>query len=73
MNSDNTEINSYSAFADVYDELMSDIPYDEWVERIDRDIRRYGISRVRDEASPGAGSEEEALLESERNLVADLA
>ena len=73
MNSDNTEINSYSAFADVYDELMSDIPYDEWVERIDRDIRRYGISRVRDEASPVAGSEEEALLESERNLVADLA
>ncbi len=73
MNADNTEINSYSAFADVYDELMSDIPYDKWCARIDRDIRKYGISRVRDEASQGGGSEEEALLESERNLVADLA
>jgi len=64
--------NTYQAFASVYDELMSDVPYDEWVERIDRDIRKYGVSKTsgdRDEAA----SEEEKILASERDLVADLA
>lgn len=71
MNSDNTELNSYSAFADVYDELMNDVPYDAWTERIDRDIRRFGISKTKSEYGEGA-QDEEALLESERNLVADI-
>ena len=64
--------NTYQAFASVYDELMSDVPYDEWVERIDRDTRKYGVSKTsgdRDEAA----SEEERILASERDLVADLA
>jgi SAM-dependent methyltransferase len=71
MNSDNTELNSYSAFADVYDELMNDVPYDAWTERIDRDIRRFGISKTKSEYGEDA-QDEEALLESERNLVADI-
>lgn len=71
MNSDNTELNSYSAFADVYDELMNDVPYDAWTERIDRDIRRFGISKTKSECGEDA-QDEEALLESERNLVADI-
>lgn len=71
MNSDNTELNSYSAFADVYDELMNDVPYDSWTDRIDRDIKRFGISKIQSEY--GEDSENEAaLLESERNLVADI-
>ena len=71
MNSDNTELNSYSAFADVYDELMNDVPYDAWAERIDRDIKRFGISKTKSEYGEDA-QDEEALLESERNLVADI-
>ena len=71
MNSDNTELNSYSAFANVYDELMNDVPYDAWTERIDRDIRRFGISKTKSEYGEDA-QDEEALLESERNLVADI-
>lgn len=64
--------NTYQAFASVYDELMSDVPYDEWVERIDRDIRKYGVSETSGDRSEAA-SEEEAVLASERDLVADLA
>ncbi len=71
MNSDNTELNSYSAFADVYDELMNDVPYDSWTDRIDRDIKRFGISKTKSEYD-GDSETEEALLESERNLVADI-
>ncbi len=64
--------NTYQAFASVYDELMSDVPYDEWAQRIDRDIRKYGVSKTSQERGEAA-SEEEAVLASERDLVADLA
>ena len=64
--------NTYQAFASVYDELMSDVPYDEWVERIDRDIRKYGVSETSGDRREAA-SEDEAVLASERDLVADLA
>ncbi len=37
MDPNTHETNSYQAFADVYDELMSDVPYDSWTGRIDRD------------------------------------
>jgi SAM-dependent methyltransferase len=63
---------AYQAFAGVYDELMADVPYDEWCERIDRDIRKYGVSRNAGNREE-AGSEDEAVLASERDLVADLA
>ena len=65
-------MDSYSAFAGVYDELMSDVPYDEWAQRIDRDIRRYGVSKTSGEREEAA-TEDEAVLASERDLVADLA
>ena len=64
--------NTYQAFASVYDELMNDVPYDEWVERIDRDIRRYGVSKTAGEREE-VSSDDEAVLASERDLVADLA
>ena len=64
--------NTYQAFASVYDELMSDVPYEEWVERIDRDIRKYGVSKTSGDRREAA-SEEEAVLASERDLVVDLA
>ena len=64
--------NTYQAFASVYDKLMNDVPYDEWVERIDRDIRKYGVSETSGDRREAA-SEEEAVLASERDLVVDLA
>jgi SAM-dependent methyltransferase len=67
-----SETNTYQAFASVYDELMNDVPYDEWVERIDRDIRKYGVSKTSGDRNEET-SEEERILASERDLVADLA
>lgn len=36
---------SYTGFAEVYDELMDDVPYEKWCERICASIDRYGISK----------------------------
>ena len=54
----------YSDFAAVYDELMDNTPYEQWCERLDALIKKYGVS------DPGRDSE--ALLDSEKNLVLDL-
>ena len=58
------EMEAYGIFAKVYDELMDNIPYEKWGERLDASIRRYGISKP-DRAA-------ENPLEAERNLVLDL-
>ena len=55
---------AYSDFAAVYDELMDNTPYDQWCERLDMLIRKYGVSRPEKDS--------EALLDSEKNLVLDL-
>lgn len=55
---------SYQDFALVYDELMDNVPYEAWAERIDSLIRKYGVSQPERDA--------EGILDSERNLVADL-
>ena len=54
----------YQDFADVYDRFMDEVPYEQWGERIDGLIRKYGVSKPERDA--------EGLLESERNLVVDL-
>ncbi len=54
----------YHDFAEVYDELMDNVPYEEWGERLDGLIKKYGVSK------PERDSED--VLESERNLVVDL-
>ena len=54
----------YQDFAEVYDALMDNTPYEQWGERLDDLIRKYGVSKPEREA--------EALLDSERNLVVDL-
>lgn len=54
----------YQDFADVYDELMDQVPYDRWCENILGFIRSLGISEpVRDSSDP---------LTAERNTVIDL-
>lgn len=66
---------SYTDFAQVYDELMDETPYELWKERIVGAIEEFGISKpiknVEDMPERAEVSEEE-LLESERNLVVDL-
>lgn len=54
----------YGDFAGVYDELMDNIPYETWSQRLDFLIRKYGVSKPERDA--------EGLLDSERNLVVDL-
>lgn len=63
---------AYSDFALVYDELMDNIPYDEWTEKIEKVINQYGISKPQRSVEVAKEDTEEAL-ESERNLVLDLA
>jgi SAM-dependent methyltransferase len=36
---------TYGEFAQVYDELMDEVPYEAWCDQIDAFIRRYGISQ----------------------------
>lgn len=55
---------AYGDFAGVYDELMDNIPYEQWSLRLDALIRRYGVSQPERHA--------EAILDGERNLVLDL-
>lgn len=55
---------AYRDFAKVYDELMDNVPYSQWCERLDELIKRYGVSKPERDV--------EQLLDSERNLVVDL-
>lgn len=55
---------AYSDFAQVYDELMDETPYEQWCDTIVQFMEQYGISK------PVRG--EKDLLASERNLVLDL-
>lgn len=63
MDMKNTE-EIYTDFARVYDELMDNTPYEEWGNRLDELIRKYGVSAPERDA--------EDLLDSEKNLVVDL-
>lgn len=55
---------AYHDFAEVYDELMDNVPYEQWSSRLHDLIEKYGVSKPeRDAQDP---------LVSERNLVLDL-
>ncbi len=54
----------YQDFAGVYDELMDNVPYEQWAGRLDDLIRKYGVSVPERDA--------EKALDAERNLVVDL-
>lgn len=65
---------AYTDFAQVYDELMDDTPYEEWCELLMELFRKYGV----DDVSKGDGSNVNdndvinANLSQERNTVLDL-
>ena len=63
---------SYTDFAEVYDEFMDATPYEEWCNRFVEIIKAYGISKPQQEVDKEGMSEEELALASERNLVLDL-
>ena len=63
MDMKNTE-EIYTDFARVYDELMDNTPYEDWGDRLNELIRKYGVSAPERDA--------ENLLDSEKNLVVDL-
>lgn len=66
---------SYTDFAQVYDELMDETPYELWKNRIVEAMNEYGISKPVKSAEDffeDRNITEEELLESERNLVVDL-
>lgn len=62
---------AYRDFAEVYDELMDNVPYEEWCGRIVRAIDLHGVSRAERRPALEVGASEEAL-DAERNLVLDL-
>ncbi len=54
----------YQDFAYVYDEFMDETPYEDWSNRIDELIQKYGVSQKERNAQD--------VLDSEKNLVVDL-
>jgi len=54
----------YRDFAGVYDELMDNVPYEQWAGRLDSLIRKYGVSVPERDAG--------TVLDAEKNLVVDL-
>ena len=63
---------SYTDFAEVYDEFMDATPYEAWCSRLMKIMKKYGISKPVSEDEKAGMSEEELALLSERNLVLDL-
>lgn len=62
---------AYTDFAEVYDTFMDETPYEEWADFLSGLIDKYGISKpahLQEETL----TQQEAALESERNLVLDL-
>ncbi|MBR3468169.1 MAG: methyltransferase domain-containing protein [Lachnospiraceae bacterium] len=62
---------AYTDFADVYDELMDDVPYEAWKDRIAWLIQEYGVSQRVSGEEKSLESLEDALA-SERDLIVDL-
>ena len=74
---------SYTGFAEVYDELMDNVPYEEWAEFLITTLKKYGVGSLRGEVqkdsieisaeNTGCRDEErDANLAAERNTVLDL-
>ena len=55
---------AYCGFAEVYDELMDNVPYEQWSRRLQDLIEKYGVSKPERDAQD--------TLASERNLVLDM-
>ena len=65
---------AYSDFAEVYDELMDDTPYEAWCEFLMGVFQRYGVDDVSKTADSGETAAEpmDQNLRQERNTILDL-
>ena len=65
---------AYSDFAEVYDELMDDTPYEAWCEFLMGVFQRYGVDDVSKTADSGETATEpmDQNLRQERNTILDL-
>lgn len=63
---------SYTGFAEVYDEFMDATPYHEWCSRLVDIIKKYGVSKPLSQVEKIGMTQEELALSSERNLILDL-
>lgn len=64
---------SYTGFAEVYDELMDNVPYEEWAEFLIGVLREYGVGRASvSESREDSDRELADNLAAERNTVLDL-
>ena len=59
---------SYTGFAEVYDELMDNVPYEEWAAFVVSVLKEYGVGGV----VPEDTGELAKNLATERNTVLDL-
>lgn len=62
---------AYTDFAQVYDELMDDTPYEEWCEFLIDLFRKYGVDDISKEKGKKEG-EMDGNLSQERNSILDL-
>ena len=63
---------SYTGFAEVYDELMDDVPYKEWAEFLIAALREYGVGGGVVAEEGGEYQRQDVNLAIERNTVLDL-
>ena len=74
---------SYTGFAEVYDELMDNVPYEEWAEFLIATLRKYDVGSLSGEIQKDSietdaentgcrDKERDANLAAERNTVLDL-
>ena len=64
---------SYTGFAEVYDEFMEDTtPYELWRDKIIERINLYGVTRKADEKDLKGLSEYESNIVSEKNIILEL-
>ena len=61
---------AYTGFAEVYDEFMDNVPYDEWADRFDRLIRKY--SKRMEKVACTANTLQKENPASEKPLLVDL-
>lgn len=46
-------MDAYREFSAVYDELMDNVPYGQWCERLQELIEKYGVSKPERDAARG--------------------
>lgn len=62
---------SYGSFARVYDELMDNVPYEEWAEFLINTLKEYGVGQAGEVNKSGKTCGDKKQDETEKNLAAE--